>query len=170
MVAQAGVPSTESAMLLKQGIDQMEADIKAGTVAADLLFTSLAEVDAYFFSAKQADGAQVTGVLFRTRVPPFMCFAVAPIVPFQPESVRVINARLPPPPEATKAPASGKQAMLDPRQSVRAERARKAGEAARAASSARAAQDPQTPPGSMPVAPPGMAVPPPLDDEGVPQG
>ena len=169
MGAQVGVPSSDAALLLKQGLDQMESDIKAGNLAAEMTFTSLAEVDSYFFSAKQADGTQVTGIMFRTRVPPYMCFAVAPIVPLQPESLRVINARLPPPPPASKSPAGAR--VVDPRQGPRAERARKAAEAARAAASAHAALNPNTPPGSMPTMPgPDLMIPPSLDDDGISQG
>ncbi len=173
MSAQAGIPSSDAALLLKQSMEQMENDIKAGTVPTDAVFTSLAEVDAYFFSSKQADGAQITGILFRTRVPPYMCFATAPIIPLQSESVRIVNARLPPPPPPSRAPASAQGAMPDPLRSAKADRARKAGDAARAAAAARVAQNPSTPPGAYvpPPPPPSMPVPPAMDDEsGVPQG
>lgn len=168
MTVHMGLPTDDVALLLKQGLERMEEDIKSGVASAESVFTSLAEVDAYYFSAKQPDGATITGILFRTRVPPYVCFAISPIVPLQSESARIVSARLPPPTAATKPPK--KDVVVDQRRSELAERARRAGDAARAASISNLVLTPSSPQVFSTGITPDSSIPPPIDDDNVPQG
>lgn len=88
-------PSTS--MLLQQSLKQTEEDLASGKLAADVAVDSLADMDCFYFSARQADGTRVTGLLARTRVPPHPMFVVGPMIPVTGETYRILAERLPPP-------------------------------------------------------------------------
>lgn len=132
-------------MLLQQSLKQTEEDLQSGRLSADVAVDSLAEMDAYYFSARQADGSRVTGLLVRTRVPPHPMFVVGPLVAVTGETYRILSERLPAPPIPTARPpvspggTAGEQIMSHKQQV-----ARQAGEAARAAVEDSKAQGHQT--------------------------
>lgn len=119
-----------AAILLQNSLKQTEEDLREGRLAADVAVDSLAEMDAFYFSARQADGNRVTGLLVRTRVPPYALFVLGPLTPVSGETARILAERLPAPP--TPSPAQvGPLAPKQQYESRAMQRAREAGEAAR---------------------------------------
>jgi len=155
-------------ILLKEGLKQTEEDIKSGLLTADVAVDSLAELDAYFMSARQASGERVTGVVLRTRVKPHAYFMIPGLVVLGAATSRILEQRLPPAPPPTPKPSAGSSASAEPVSSAQAKAKAAAVNPLVKAKTRAVAKANKLPPGALD---PSSLVPPSLDsDERVPQG